>query len=189
MYIKLMAITPFPEELIADAYGTCTNRDVPVENIPMWVSLGHESPLEHASASFIIGDISRACLAQVTRHRIGMSYSVQSMRYVDSSDSGFVIPDLPPPWKQWYKDRVNSAFDLYIDMVANGIPKEDARFVLPLATKTKLIMTGNFRSWRHFIKLRTDKSAQWEIRELAQRILNHLVVEAPNVFRDLSAER
>jgi thymidylate synthase (FAD) len=71
-------------------------------------------------------------------------------------------------------------------MLDNGVPKEDARMVLPLATMTNLIMTANFREWRHIIGLRTSSAAQWEIRELANKALDILIKQASNVFSDLS---
>ena len=188
MKIELWRMTPEPETLVAEAYGICTNKNVPVENIQRWIKMGHESPLEHASASVLIEGISRACLAQLTRHRLA-SFSVQSMRYVDVGEN----PDVFPPA---IRDNVaameltdyffNLAENAYKNLIVLGIKKEDARFVLPLATTTSLIMTANFREWRHVIELRTNKKAQWEIRELAEKILAILVEAAPAVFSDLS---
>jgi thymidylate synthase (FAD) len=187
MKVQLLRITPDAEELIAAAYGTCTNKIVVPENIQKWVKLGHESPLEHAVATFHIKGISRACLAQLTRHRLA-SFSVESMRYVDMSAQGQVVPDsiVKACLLNTYGKHMGSAQTLYQDMLDNGVPKEDARMVLPLATMTNLIMTANFREWRHIIGLRTSSAAQWEIRELANKALDILIKQASNVFSDLS---
>jgi thymidylate synthase (FAD) len=186
MNVELLSITPSPEKLIARGYGVCTKKDVPVENIPRWVKLGHETPLEHAVSRFLIQGISRSCLAQLTRHRLA-SFSVESMRYVDMSAQGMVIPDsiVEAGLLSEYGKHLGSAQELYQAMIDEGVPKEDARMALPLATHTRLMMTANFREWRHVIKLRADKRAQWEIRELATRILELLDEHAPHVFADL----
>jgi len=190
MKVELISITPMAEDLISVGYAKCTGKKkIPLENLRKWIALDHTSVLEHAVATFEIKGISRACLSQLTRHRIGCSYSVRSQRYNDVSNDEIIVPDLPEPWRQWYKDRVNSARDLYIDMVANGIPLEDARAVLPIATTTELIMTMNFRAARHFIELRSTEHAQAEIRLLARKILDILIDHAPHIFEDLSFNR
>ena len=174
MEVKLIRITEEPEELIARCYAICQGRDtIPQENIQEWIRRGHLSPIESASASFLIEEISRSCLAQLTRHRL-TSFSVESMRYVGMEENGYVTPDsiknglveggLSIPGA--YRGMIEVLYHIYEDMIEQGIPKEDARMILPLATHTRLIMTANFRQLRHMIKLRTDKSAQWEIQEL-----------------------
>ena len=186
MNVELLRITENAEALICKAYGTCTNKVVPVENVQKWVLLGHTSPLEHCVATFHIKGISRACLAQLTRHRLA-SFSVQSMRYVDMSEQPQVVPNsiLEAGLLSEYAKHLGSAQDIYQAMIDKDVPKEDARFVLPLATTTNLLMTANFREWRHVINLRTDKSAQWEIRGLVGQIFWLLYAVAPNVFEDL----
>jgi len=194
MKVTPMSITENSEHLISRAYGICTGKQaISVENIQKWIKLGHESPLEHASATFLIEDISRSCLAQLTRHRIA-SYSVQSMRYCDVGENPSVVPlslleesitHVEPNLLTDYLGVMDYARDVYNHLVEMGIPKEDARFVLPLATTTDLIMTMNFRELRHFFVLRTHKAAQWEIRKLANMILDVMIGEAPNVFSDL----
>lgn len=187
MKIELWRMTPEPENLIAEAYGICTNKNVPVENIPKWIKMGHESPLEHCVATFLIEGISRSCLAQLTRHRLA-SFSVQSMRYVDMFETGQTVPESirTTGMLDNYALHMADSQDLYELLLNNGVPKEDARMVLPLATHTTLLMTANFRELRHIIRIRTHSSAQWEIRELANKILDILVEAAPNVFSDLS---
>lgn len=188
MEVTLLRIYDRPEELIAFAFGMTRGKpSIPLKNVPKWINLRHESPIEHSAATFFISDISRSCLAQLVRHRIA-SYTVESMRYCDMSENEMVLP-------KSISDKAIAAQvtilhyedcrSLYDELISLGVPKEDARFVLPLATGTSLLMTANFRSYRHIIKLRTHKSAQWEIRELANTILGILYVEAPNVFKDL----
>lgn len=151
------------------------------------IGKGHESILEHVSASFHITGISRSCLAQVTRHRL-FSYSVMSQRFVDQSNFEIIIPnDIKN--NEEYLETFNRTVDVirhaYDDLRSFGCKKEDARFILPEATCTNLVMTGNMRSWRHFIEMRCDKAAQWEIRNLATDILCTLHKECPNIFEDL----
>ena len=88
-----------------------------------------------------------------------------------------------------YGKHMGSSQYLYQAMIDGGVPKEDARMVLPISTTTELIMTMNFRAARHFIELRSSRHSQWEVRELANKILDILLEQAPNVFLDLSIER
>ena len=148
---------------------------------------GHESIIEHASATFEISGISRACSHQLVRHRLA-SYSQESQRYVDMSSPQFVIPpDITANLRamEIWKGIVDELRAAYRELRELGIRKEDARFLLPNATATRIVMTANLREWRHVIKLRTDPAAQWEIRELANRILDILCQVAPSVFQDL----
>jgi len=149
---------------------------------------GHESIIEHASFTFDISGISRACSHQLVRHRLA-SYSQESQRYVDMSDSiGFVIPpsiNNDDQALELFMDTLYNAEDAYNTLRKHGVRKEDARFVLPNATETRIIVTMNFRELRHFFKVRCDKAAQWEIRELAQRMLRMSYLLAPAVFEDL----
>lgn len=188
MDVELLRVTERPEELIAQAYGICTGKDtIPYENIQRWIKQGHLSPLEHAVSTFRIEGISRSCLAQLTRHRLA-SYSVESMRYCYVGENAVVLPNIQDDLNRaLVVNSYENAFFVYEELVASGVPKESARFVLPLATTTRLIMTANFREWRHIIRLRTHPSAQWEIRGLMEKICYHLKTVAPNVFRDLWA--
>lgn len=201
MEVRLIAITKFlggngtPEELIEQAGRACYRsepRGNAADFIRRRVAEGHESIIEHASATFDISGISRACSHQLVRHRIA-SYSQESQRYVDMADPDFVVPpeiaDNPEAAAAF--DRFCSTVSgAYAELRALGIRKEDARFVLPNAASTRIVVTMNFRSWRHFIKLRgLDPGAQWEIREVAFRVLDALNEQAPGVFGDLVDER
>lgn len=176
------ATTEAPENLIEFAGRLCygsTSTGKP-GFIQARIKQGHDSIIEHASASFYIEGISRACLSQLTRHRLA-SYSVRSQRYCDVGDDGMVIP----PSVRDSDGFVEMLAGVYDKLTAAGVPKEDARYFLPIGWCTSLVMTANFREWRHFIEVRCDKAAQWEIRELALEILRHLNSYAPAVFGDL----
>ena len=131
------------------------------------VGEGHESIIEHASVTFEISGISRACSHQLVRHRIA-SYSQESQRYVDMSDPEFVVPpsiaENPQAVAVWeeFMGQVANTYDRLREL---GARKEDARFVLPNAAATRIIVTMNFRTLRHLFSVRCDKAAQWEIRD------------------------
>jgi thymidylate synthase (FAD) len=194
MNIILVRMTEDPEALIESAYRICytskksLNEESRREFIEDCISSGHESPLEHAVATFKFTDVTRSLLAQLTRHRLA-SYSVQSQRYVDAGKFSYIIPDSiseNPEALDLYKTQVESQFHLYTKLRGLKIPKEDARMVLSEGTTTEILMTANFREWRHIINLRgLNKHAQWEIRALALAVLDLLYAKAPSVFEDL----
>lgn len=151
------------------------------------ILLGHHSLLEHASATFMVYGISRVCSHQLVRHRIA-SYSQRSERYCNEKDAGFVYPPSIFGNKEAesiYRHAIGFAQDAYEALLGLGINKEDARFVLPQSTETSILITMNFRSWRHFIEERCSKKAQWEIRDMAMFILEDLYNLCPSVFGDL----
>ena len=193
MRVELWAITPDAEALIERAGRVCWRTELsPVAEgraafIKALLRRGHMSVLEHPAATLEISGISRACSHQIVRHRLG-SYSQVSMRYVDMEDQPVVVPPVilaneatHPIWQK----LLRATRTAYHNLRAHGIRKEDARFVLPIATVTRIVATHNFRSWRHFIELRCDRHAQWEIRQVAHDILAILYNEAPAVFGDL----
>lgn len=151
------------------------------------VGEGHESIIEHASVTFEISGISRACSHQLVRHRIA-SYSQESQRYVDMSAPEFVVPPAiaqNPEAAAVWEECMGQVEDAYHRLRKLGARKEDARFVLPNATATLIIVTMNFRTLRHFFRVRCDKAAQWEIRDLALEMLRQVYDLAPGVFGDL----
>ncbi|MGQ9699642.1 MAG: FAD-dependent thymidylate synthase [Candidatus Bipolaricaulaceae bacterium] len=190
MHVELWSITPEAESLIARC-ARVSHRSVGkgVEDgrrlIRKLIALGHESVLEHAVATFEISGISRACANQLTRHRLA-SFVQESQRYADAGVRGLVRPPSFPA-EDW--DKAQAAFQegqrLYRSLLEKGVPKEDARFVLPLGIETRLVMTANFRELRHILRLRLAKSAQWEIREVARRMWEILYAHAPSCFEDL----
>ncbi len=201
MQVELIAITRYlrgngtPEELLEHAGRVCyrsESRGEPGKFLMARVREGHESLIEHASATFEISGVSRACTHQLVRHRIA-SYSQESQRYVDLSNPEYVIPPSvagdPEAMAVWQQATEGLA-EAYRRLRQRGIFKEDARFLLPNATATRIVVTMNFRSWRHFIKQRAlNRAAQWEIRQVANRILDILYEQAPSVFEDLIRER
>lgn len=162
-----------PMSLISEAAGTCYGKpDVKPSRVSTCVKNGHTSVIEHVSVTLEIGGISRSCLAQLTRHRMA-SFSVMSQRYCEvGGDDWYVIPPsvVEAGEEVGFCAEMEKAAKAYRRMLAKGVRKEDARFLLPEATKTNLVMTMNMRSLQNFLSLRLDKSAQWEIRELAEKI-------------------
>jgi thymidylate synthase (FAD) len=148
------------------------------------VEEGHESIIEHGCASFEIIGISRSCSHQLVRHRIA-SYSQESQRYVDMSDPEWVIPPsiaADPQALAIWKRSLAQTQEAYRQLRARGIAKEDARFLLPNAAATKLVMTANFRELLHLFRIRISPHAQWEICQLSIRMLEEVYAHAPNVF-------
>lgn len=222
MNVTLLAHTPNPELTIASAarlcYSGATIEDVREKLTPektaqfvdMLSEIGHESPIEHASFTFGIEGVSRALLAQITRHRIA-SFSVQSQRYVKEAQFEYVLP--PEIEKdeqakalfveamekdQEYYDRLTDMLktrhkaefleqgmdEKAADRAAEKKAIEDARFVLPNACDTKMIVTMNARSLHNFFRHRCCNRAQWEIRELATKMLYLCREAAPNLFKN-----
>lgn len=189
--VELKRITRESEAIIEEAYRLCYGSEPKYGEdgrkfIASKIALGHESPLEHATATFLLQG-SRAFSHQLVRHRLA-SYSQQSQRYVKENDFKWVLPPKVQSNQVAYDKFVSAMNDARIAyelLIADGIPKEDARYVLPNACETKIMMTTNFREWRHFIELRADKHAQWEIRDVAGLVLRQLYEKAPSVFSDL----
>ncbi len=148
--------------------------------------LGHESVFEHACFTFRVEGISRVCSHQLVRHRLA-SYTQQSQRYVSLKNPKFVVPEgiYGTEFENEFMELLDKAAELYRRMVEGGIRKEDARFILPQGIETKIVITMNARELRHFIKLRCDPSAQWEIRALAKEMLKLAYDKAPVLFGDL----
>ena len=162
------------------------------EFIDRLMSMGHESVLEHASFTFGIEGVSRALLAQLTRHRLA-SFSVQSQRYVSYEQGfGYIIPpkirELGEDAVQEFQSQMNTMEQWYKswqERLGHGEKSnEDARFVLPNACETRLIMTMNVRELRHFFSLRMCERAQWEIRQLAEAMHLLCLEAAPSLFKD-----
>ena len=201
--VMLLRFTPDPEGTVALAAKLCySSSDLEALGekigssdqsrfIEKLVKMGHMSPIEHINFTFGIEGISRACSHQLVRHRLA-SYSQQSQRYV-SEQSGkspdglfdYVIPPTLQGAKkdEWFKDKMMQIQTWYDDLVSSGIPSEDARFILPNAAETKIVLTMNGRELLHFFKVRCCERAQWEIREMATRMLWLVRDQAPDIFR------
>ncbi len=220
MEVKLLAYTPQPEKTVACAAKLCyaaADIDTVYEGLTeektasfleMLGSIGHESPIEHASFTFGIQGVSRSLLAQITRHRIA-SYSVQSQRYVKENAFEFVLPpeiEAIPEAKEEFLRAMEEDQKHYEnltallkekhkrELLAQGEDEksanrkaekkaiEDARFVLPNACATKMICTMNARSLLNFFTHRCCNRAQWEIRALAVEMLKEVKAVAPHIF-------
>jgi thymidylate synthase (FAD) len=196
MHVEIIGATNFlvgdggAEGLVEYAGRACYRSQVqgqPAKFLQARIREGHESIIEHASVTFEITGISRACSHQLVRHRIA-SYSQESQRYVDMSEPEFVVPpsvDENPLAQQVWDEFMARVADTYHRLRELGVRKEDARFVLPNAAATRIIVTMNFRSLRHLFTVRCDKAAQWEIRALALEMLRQVHELAPAAFADL----
>lgn len=221
MHVELLTYTPDADKIVAAAAKLCYSNsgikelmdNLSPENtgsfLDMLVSFGHESPVEHASFTFGIEGVSRALLAQITRHRIA-SFSVQSQRYTDKAGFEYVIPpeieSIPEVREEFIKamkedmDHYENIRNLLIKKhyasfsaegktdkearkLAEKKANEDARFVIPNACHTKIVMTMNVRSLYNFFKLRCCNRAQWEIKELANQMLFLCRDASPSLFK------
>lgn len=222
MKVMLITYTPNPEKAIASAAKLCysesdidnlldgLDEEKSAKFVDMLSDLGHESPIEHSSFTFGIEGVSRAFLAQITRHRLA-SYSVQSQRYVKMNRFNFVIPpeiEAEPVAKECFMKAMDNSIQAYNELadilekkhyqtfMAEGFSEkqakskaekkaiEDARFVLPNAAETKMIVTMNARSLMNFFRLRCCNRAQWEIKAVADEMLKLCVAVAPTLFKN-----
>lgn len=220
MKVKLIAYTPNPEMVVAAAAKLCYSHagvDDLLEGlteekskafVEKLATMGHESPTEHVSFTFAIEGVSRALLAQITRHRIA-SYSVQSQRYVRLEDFDYVTPPAVSgnsAAQKAFDEAMQSEAENYARIaavlkeghirrlmqegkdektatrLAEKMAIEDARFVLPNACDTKMIVTMNARSLNNFFRHRCCNRAQWEIQALADEMLQLVWQVAPSLF-------
>jgi thymidylate synthase (FAD) len=189
--VTLLAITPDAEKLIEEAGRTCylsfdkIGANSASDFIQRLIKMGHDSPLEHACATFRIENCSRAMTHQLVRHRL-MSVSQQSQRYVDEESFSFVVPQtLPAKDVDEFRADMETIRQMYKKWRNKGLKREDARFVLPNACTSEIVITANFREWRHIIKIRTSPKAQWEIRIVCMEIFKILKKHAPDCFSDI----
>ncbi len=219
--VTLLTYTPDPERTVASAAKLCySSSDIDslreglteekaASFVEMLSEIGHESPIEHASFTFGIEGVSRALLAQITRHRMA-SYSVKSQRYVAEGYFEYVTPpeiaEIPEALELYRKTMRadQEAYDRLADLltekhtalfIAEGKDEktarrlaekkaiEDARFVLPNACETKMVMSMNARSLYNFFKHRCCNRAQWEIRDVATQMLTLVSEVAPELFK------
>ena len=150
------------------------------------IDRGHESVLEHVSLSVrIVCD--RGVSHEIVRHRIGMSYSQESTRYCNYGKADEIQVIEPPglvrhEQKYWWEEAVKRAEVAYLSMVILGVSPQIARSVLPTCLKTEFVVTGNLRSWRHFLKLRLAPAAHPQMREVAGMVRDLFVTQVPVVF-------
>ena len=203
--VTLLTHTPEPDRAVAAAGRLCyapvsaaelteqmTDGDV-ARLVRGLVASGHHSALEHATFTFAVDGVSRACTHQLVRHRVA-SYNQQSQRYVNFSHAdGFVVPPsvaANPAAEQVFVRAMDQAREAYDQLVELGLAEgrsresvqEDARFVLPNAAETKIVVTMNARELRHFFAVRCCNRAQWEIRALAWELRGQVKILAPALF-------
>ena len=189
-HVELLAYTPDPVVVAQTAAGMCRATGPTKKGLEVAIESGHESVLEHVSFTFRIRDVSRAFLAQITRHRLA-SFSVESQRYCKYTDVVRMV--MPPSMEanaeaqEIYRQTIIDAANTYRSLLDLGVDAEDARFVLPEATVTNMVVTMNARELRHFFSLRCCNRAQWEIRAVADEMLALCKQTAPELFKDAGA--
>lgn len=197
MDVKLLVFTPEPELICAKAMRACRTKqpanqlELSSEDVVRLVrnarKLGHLSVLEHASFTFSVAGISRACSHQLVRHRMA-SFSQQSHRAVAMTRSDVVVPPSVKKDSQSFEvfqRSVDDSFNSFNRLLKLGVHLEDARYLLPNALTTNITVTMNARELLHFFKLRLASSAQWEIKELARRMLQEVRKVAPVMFEQI----
>lgn len=198
--VCLLSYTPEPLRVLYVAYRTCYSKKSPME---IWgeaerlepekirsfilerLKTGHTSPLEQVVFWFGIEGLSRAASHQLVRHRIGISFEQQSQRYIRLDTQNFKKSfSIPKTWQQselieLYKEHLQQAINLYQKALENGIPPEDARFILPQATVSNLQVCVNYAELLHIADLRLCFRAQWEIRRLVLGMRRELKKSLP----------
>lgn len=187
MLVRLMSYTPDPDFVAGRAAAICVggnihDREACAKALRGALASWHESVVEHNAFTFLIEDVSRVLLAQLTRHRMA-SFSVESQRYCGAALE-MVIPDNMARYalEDDIIDLLRRTKELHAKAVRRGVPAEDARYFTLQGGKTKLILTMNARELRHFFSLRCCNRAQWEIRELADMMLEQCREVAPQIF-------
>ena len=202
MQVELLYHTPDPERAIATAARLCyapvgakeLMETMPPERVASVLTTimrsGHFSTLEHASYTFAVDGVSRALTHQLVRHRLA-SFNQQSQRYVRFGDDLSVIKPATiaddADADAIFDEAIESAKAAYTALLELGMPAEDARYVLPNAAETKIVITMNVRELLHFFEVRCCNRAQWEIREMAHRMLELVRPTAPFIFADAGA--
>lgn len=199
MKVKLLRFTPDPELLCAAAAETSyksegTSRlidgldlEKARRTLRRVMGYGHLSVIEHASFTFSVEGVSRALTHQLVRHRIA-SFTQQSQRYVPyGASNSYVVPksiQKNAEARKLFDETLAKIGSAYQGLLKQGVPEEDARYVLPNAAKTNILITMNARELRHFFNLRCCRRAQWEIREMAMEMLKQVKRVAPVIFED-----
>ena len=196
MQVKLLRYTPEPEKTVAMSARLCYSPigaaqleekitdEQAAKLVRKLVEMGHFSTLEHVTFTFAIEGVSRVLTHQLVRHRIA-SYSQQSQRYVKEHDFETILPlsiAARPEEREKFDKLMGEIRTLYTEWTEMGIPAEDARYILPNAAETKIVVTMNVRSLYNFFRLRCCTRAQWEIRALAEKMLAEVKEVAPVLF-------
>jgi len=196
MKVTLIGFSPDPEKVPGMAAMLTHSKTTPeaLQQLPerdlrsvlgQVMDLGHTSVIEHTCFTFAVSGVSRSLTHQLVRHRIA-SYSQQSQRYVNLTEPQFVVPPTIAADKEMaaaYEATMEMIWKQYNSLLRLGIPAEDARYVLPNATCTNILVTMNARELLHFFELRCCQHAQWEIRRLAELMLAEVKKVAPTIFK------
>lgn len=198
MEVKLLRYTPEPDKTVAMSARLCYSPigaaqleekmtdEQAAKLVRKLGSMGHLSTFEHVSFTFAIEGVSRVLTHQLVRHRIA-SYSQQSQRYVKEHNFETIVPPsiaARPEAKAKFEALMSDIQKLYTEFTEMGIKAEDARYVLPNAAETKIVCTFNARSLLNFFSLRCCTRAQWEIRQLAEKMLAECKKVAPVLFEN-----
>lgn len=206
MEVRLVAHTPNPDQVCDMAARTCTSSECPemptavnkTRALEHALASGHESVAEHATFTFQVEGVSRVTEIQLVRHRLA-SYSIQSGRYCDRMASEFIIPESitkamdaelmngggwgPDGCLEGDLENLRMELDIIDDRMQKlGIPAEDRRYLYPQGIMTNIVLTMNARELRHFFGERFCTRAQWEIREMAEKMLDEVKKVAPALF-------
>lgn len=187
MVCAAAAFTSWKKKTTAELFGDLSKKEA-LDFLKKVMGFGHMSVTEHATFTFSISGVSRALTHQLVRHRIA-SYTQQSQRYV-KFEPGEVDYVTPPEVEKSeeanaiFTESMATAASAYQKLLGKGVPPEDARFVLPNAATSNIVVTMNARELMHFIRLRTCERTQWELREVATEMLRKLKKVAPTLFHD-----
>lgn len=197
MKVELLAYTRNADDICAAAGRSCYSERSADDligtidsekTLSKIVGMGHYSVIEHATFTFSVQGVSRALTHQLVRHRIA-SFSQQSQRYVAIDDPSYITPptiEEDKELKEKYDDLMMNIWDIY-SKLQKTVPAEDARYVLPNGCTTNITITMNARELLHFFSLRCCNRAQWEIREMAERMMSLCKDVSPTIFRDAGA--
>ncbi|MBR4503626.1 MAG: FAD-dependent thymidylate synthase [Candidatus Methanomethylophilaceae archaeon] len=195
MKVELLAYTPNADAICAAAGNSCYSSKPASEImggidseriLSKVVGMGHHSVVEHATFTFSVEGVSRALTHQLVRHRIA-SFSQQSQRYVSLKDPSYVRPhtvENNPDASKIFDETMDRIWEAYRALEEMGVPAEDARYLLPNGCTTNIVVTMNARELLHFFSLRCCGRAQWEIREMAEKMLALCVEVSPAIFSD-----
>lgn len=190
MKVSLKYVTPDAAYHIGSmagiCYGSSQDREPSIRRAKKCLTDGHLATLRFANATFHVTGISRVCSHQFVRSK-HLDFLQRSQRYCNEERTSFINPfERGTPEYLEAQIAYSAAHRCYLSLIDSGIRKEDARFVLPEATHTELLVTGNFQAWRDFIALRSGKEAQWEIRKVAVEINNLLSEAVPELFERIT---
>jgi thymidylate synthase (FAD) len=172
-----------PQDIFERATSGQVATDKQQDLIRRVIESGHGSTIEHIVFTFAISGVTRTLSHQLVRHRAGVAFDQQSQRYLNYKRPSYMVPgsltDAPPELRDRFVEEMDESLAFYGEMLEAGIPGEDARFVMPNATRTNLIMTTNLRALIHMSGLRLCTMAQWEIRRLFQLIRHEIFAVSP----------